>query len=70
MLAGGALAAVAVANLSGLSEGEVERIWLPFTLWAYVATTSLDDDWWVSRAFLTLQAGSALVLTALIATYW
>jgi hypothetical protein len=31
-----ALAAVAVAGLSGLSKGEVERIWLPFAVWLVV----------------------------------
>lgn len=29
-IVGGALVAVAAADLSGLSKGEVERIWLPF----------------------------------------
>jgi hypothetical protein len=70
VLAGGALAAITAANLSGLSEGEVERIWLPFTLWAFVATASLSDRGWASRGFLALQAASALALTAVIATYW
>ncbi len=69
-LAGGGLAAVAVANLSGLSEGEVERIWLPFTVWVYVAVAALDPRPWVQRAFLALQAGTALALVALIETYW
>ncbi len=70
VLVGGGLAAVVVANLSGLSEGEVERIWLPFTLWVYVAAVALDERPWVQRAFLALQAGSALALVALIETYW
>ena len=59
-----------VANLSGLSEGEVERIWLPFTLWVCVATAALDPRPWVQRGFLALQAGTALALVALIETYW
>lgn len=33
LLVGGALAAVTVADLSGLSKAEVERIWLPFMPW-------------------------------------
>lgn len=70
VLVGGGLAAVAVANLSGLSEGEVERIWLPFTLWVYVATAAIDPRPWVQRGFLALQAGTALALVALIETYW
>jgi hypothetical protein len=31
-----ALAAVAVADLTGLSKAEVERIWLPFAVWLVV----------------------------------
>ncbi len=37
LLVGGGLAAATVANLSGLSEGEVERIWLPFGLLVLLA---------------------------------
>ena len=70
VLVGGGLAAAVVANLSGLSEGEVERIWLPFTLWVYVATVALDSRPLVRRAYLSLQAGTALALVALIETYW
>ena len=35
-----ALAAVAVADLSGLSKGEVERIWLPFMPWITLAVVA------------------------------
>ena len=31
-----ALTAIAVANLTGLSKAEVERIWLPFAVWLVV----------------------------------
>jgi hypothetical protein len=37
VLAGAATAAVLAANVSGLSKGEVERIWLPFAPWVTVA---------------------------------
>ena len=70
VLVGGGLAAIVVADLTGLSEGEVERIWLPFTVWVYVATAALDPRPWVQRSFLALQAGTALTLVALIETYW
>lgn len=33
LLVGGTLAAIALADLSGMSKGEVERIWLPFAVW-------------------------------------
>ena len=36
-----AVLAVALADLSGLSKAEVERIWLPFTPWVLLATASL-----------------------------
>lgn len=41
LLAGGALAAVTVADLSGLSKAEVERIWLPFVPWVLVLAAGL-----------------------------
>ncbi len=40
-LVGGALAGVAVADLSGMSKGEVERIWLPAVPWVVIATASI-----------------------------
>lgn len=43
LLAGGAFAAVAIADLSGLSKGEVERIWLPFLPWVLVLCAGLAD---------------------------
>ena len=43
LLAGAALAAVVVANLSGLSKAEVERIWLPFCPWVLVLAAGLAD---------------------------
>ena len=43
LLVGGGLAAAIVANLSGLSEGEVERIWLPFGLLVLVAGGALGQ---------------------------
>ncbi|MBA3283352.1 MAG: hypothetical protein H0U29_14095 [Acidimicrobiia bacterium] len=43
VLAGGALAAMAAADLSGLSKGEVERIWLPFVPWVLVLCAGLAD---------------------------
>jgi hypothetical protein len=41
LVAGGAIAAVVVANASGLSKAEVERIWLPFATWLLVLTAGL-----------------------------
>jgi hypothetical protein len=41
MLVGGALIAVALADISGMSKAEVERIWLPFVPWILVATAAV-----------------------------
>jgi hypothetical protein len=41
LLGGAALAVAALANLSGLSKAEVERIWLPFAVWATVLAAGL-----------------------------
>jgi len=40
-LVGGGLAAVAIADLSGMSKGEVERIWLPFAPFVMLAAPGL-----------------------------
>lgn len=41
VLVGSALAGIVAADLSGMSKGEVERIWLPAVPWVVVATASL-----------------------------
>ncbi|WP_354698074.1 hypothetical protein [Paraconexibacter sp. AEG42_29] len=66
LLAGGGLAAVAVAQLSGLSRGETERIWLPFTPWLLVVTAALG----ASRKWLALQLLLALVVQATVRSPW
>jgi len=70
LLVGGGLAAVALAGLSGLSMGEVERIWLPFTLWVLPAGAVLFTRRRATTAWLAVQAATALLLTALISTNW
>jgi hypothetical protein len=66
-----ALLAVLVADLSGLSKGEVERIWLPFMPWISVAVIGLVRRW-PRRAsrWLAAQAGLTIVLQATIAWPW
>jgi len=61
------LAAVLVADLSGLSKGEVERIWLPFTLWLSSAAA-----WFVvgSRASVVRGALAAHLVLALFLQSW
>lgn len=63
----GAVAGVVIADLSGLSKGEVERIWLPFVPWLTVATAVLADR---PRRWLALQAGTALLLQLALDSPW
>lgn len=66
LIVGAALVAVAAANLSGLSRGEVERIWLPFVPWVVIAAAALEN----SRQWLTLQACAAIAVGVLVRTPW
>ena len=68
LLVFGGLAAALVADLSGMSEAEVERIWLPFGAWVLLAGAALAGR--SVRPWLALQAASAVVLVALVTTQW
>ena len=68
LLVAGGLAAALVADLSGMSEAEVERIWLPFGVWVLLAGAALAGR--RDRPWLALQAASAVVLVALVTTQW
>ena len=57
-----------LADLSGMSEAEVERIWLPFGVWVLLAGAALAGR--RVRPWLALQAASAVVLVALVTTQW
>jgi hypothetical protein len=60
--------AIAVADKSGLSKAEVERIWLPFGVWLTSAAALLpvaSRRWWLAG-----QALTALVLAHLVLTKW
>lgn len=63
----GGLAAIAVADLSGLSKAEVERIWLPFTVWLPAAAVALPGH---RHGWLALQAATALAVNHLLLTNW
>jgi hypothetical protein len=63
-----AVVAIAVADQSGLSKAEVERIWLPFAVWLSTALALLPAPtrrWW-----LLAQALTALVVSHLVMTIW
>ncbi|MCX4910522.1 hypothetical protein [Streptomyces sp. NBC_00878] len=61
-----ALLMLLVADLSGMSKAETERIWLPFALWLLAAGAFLDRP----RVWLTAQAALGLLLNHLLLTGW
>ncbi len=63
-----ALLAIVIADLSGLSKSEVERIWLPFTPWLLAAGAVLPERhrrWWLGA-----QLAVGLTVQTLIFTNW
>jgi hypothetical protein len=63
-----ALLAIVCADLSMLSKAEVERIWLPYTVWLTAAGALLP--WRSHRFWLALNVIGALVLNSVILTNW
>ena len=63
-----ALAGVIAANLSGLSKGEVERIWLIFVPWILVVCATFDLR--RARGMLALQGLVALAIQSGVRTPW
>ncbi|MEV1084651.1 hypothetical protein AB0I98_41670 [Streptomyces sp. NPDC050211] len=61
-----ALVAMVVADLSGMSKAETERIWLPFALWLLPACALLRG----ARGWLAAQAIVALLVNHLLLTGW
>ncbi|MEU8867487.1 hypothetical protein [Streptomyces umbrinus] len=61
-----ALLMLLVADLSGMSKAETERIWLPFAMWLLAAGAFLDRP----RVWLTAQAALSLLLNHLLLTGW
>ncbi|MGW7524107.1 hypothetical protein [Streptomyces sp. NPDC054783] len=66
LMVSAALFALLVADLSGMSKAETERIWLPFALWLLPACALLPRP----RPWLTAQAVLALLLNHLLLTGW
>ena len=67
LLVAGGLIAVAASDLSGLSKGEAERIWLPFAPWVLAGTAGLDGS---KYRWLAGQIGIALLLAGVLRTAW
>ena len=73
LLVGGALVVVALADLSGMSKAEVERIWLPFVPWVLLATAPLAATRIRSgalRTWLCAQAAVAIAVQAAVRSPW
>jgi len=62
------LAAIVCADLSMLSKAEVERIWLPFTIWLTAAPALLPVR--SHRFWLALNAAGALLVNTVMVTNW
>jgi hypothetical protein len=68
LLVGAGAAMVVLADLSGMSKGEVERIWLPFVPWLTLGLVLLPEHW--RRPALVIQAVTALLVQHLLYTSW
>ncbi|MFJ8112497.1 hypothetical protein [Streptomyces sp. NPDC096132] len=66
LLVTAALLALLVADVSGMSKAETERIWLPFAMWLLPSCAFLTHP----RAWLAAQAMLALLLNHLLRTGW
>ncbi len=71
LLVGGALLVVVLADVSGMSKAEVERIWIPFVPWVVLATAAFGGTRrrWVS-AWLGLQVASGLLVQLAVRSPW
>ena len=67
-LAAGAVVTILAATLSGMSKAEVERIWLPFTIWVVALPMLLPERW--HRPLLASQVAIALLTQTLLLTRW
>jgi methylthioxylose transferase len=73
LLVGAIGAVVVMADVSGMSKGEVERIWLPFVPWAMLAVVGLSTEARSTRGtqlWLLLQVASTLVVATTIWSQW
>ena len=68
LLFGAATTIVVLAELSGMSKAEVERIWLPFIPWLTLSMALLPARW--RSTGLALQLVAALLVQHLLYTSW
>lgn len=67
-LAAAGVLTILVATLSGMSKAEVERIWLPFTIWVVALPLLLPRRW--HTPLLASQVVLALLVQHLLLTRW
>jgi hypothetical protein len=67
VLAGAALAGAVALDLSGVTRGEVERIWLPYAGWVLAAAALHRPP---ARRWLAAQALLGLALQGLTLSNW
>lgn len=66
LLVAAAFCALLIADLSGMSKAETERIWLPFAMWLLASCAFLTRP----RGWLAAQAVLALLVNHLLLTGW
>ena len=59
-----------IADLTGLSKGEVERIWLPFMPWLMLSTISLPTTPRARRGWLAAQVTLTLATQLVLRSEW
>jgi hypothetical protein len=64
------LVAIVCADLSMLSKAEVERIWLPYTVWLTAAPALILPPVRSHRFWLALNAAGALLVNTVMVTNW
>ncbi|MBW8486880.1 hypothetical protein [Actinomadura parmotrematis] len=69
LLAAAALVGVLALDLSGVTRGEVERIWVPFAAWL-LPLAALTPSRIGTRPWLAAQAATAIALQALVHSHW
>lgn len=67
LLAAAALLGTLVLDASGVTRGEVERIWIPYAMWIVVAAAPHRPP---ARGWLAAQALTALAVQALVLSEW
>ncbi|MEV0757881.1 hypothetical protein [Streptosporangium sp. NPDC050280] len=65
VLVAAAIVAVLALDVSGVTRGEVERIWVPYATWIVLAAA-----WSPSRRWLAAQALTGLLLQGLVISPW